>query len=79
VLLDGHCERDYVHPPPDRLIDGANPRPMFAPAPYDERYSPNWWKAGERERERRAEQESQELQHSIAEREKDYGRSPAAE
>jgi hypothetical protein len=40
--------------------------PLFAPAAYDPRYSDQWWKAGEQQREAEAERQRRELAEAEA-------------
>jgi hypothetical protein len=70
---------DYEHSaklawPPRQAFDPA----MFAPLPYDPRYSAEWWKAGEAERAREQQRQQEESEEAEAGRREFYGINPAS-
>jgi hypothetical protein len=60
--------------PPQQRIDPA----LFAPAPYDPRYSPEWWQVAEEAQRQREQAEAKQLERERRGRAEFYGQVPPA-
>ena len=74
VLPDFLRPTENVWPPPVKIDTEA----LFAPIPFDPKFSGDWWRAGEQARQERAEQQAVEAKNAERERDAFYGRSPPA-
>jgi hypothetical protein len=60
--------------PPEQRIDPA----LFAPAPYDPRFSPEWWQVAEEAQRQREQAEAKQLERERRGRAEFYGQVPPA-